>query len=62
MLHVSLLKKYIHDSKHVIDWNVIQVEPEGEFLPKPLCILDKKKISLESSHRSDKGAIEALWF
>jgi hypothetical protein len=27
----SLLKKYIHDVNHVIDWNVIQVEQEGAF-------------------------------
>ena len=26
VFHVSLLKKYIHDANHVIDWNVIQVE------------------------------------
>ena len=25
MFHVSLLKKYIPDTNHVIDWNVIQV-------------------------------------
>jgi hypothetical protein len=31
LFHVSLLKKYIHDSYHVIDWNVIQVEQEGAF-------------------------------
>jgi hypothetical protein len=42
VFHVSLLKKYVHDSNHVIDWNVIQVEPEGEFHLEPLCILDKK--------------------
>ena len=29
--HVSLLKKYIHDPTHMIDWNLVQVEPEGEF-------------------------------
>jgi hypothetical protein len=29
--HVSFLKKYVHGANHVIDWNVIQVEPEGNF-------------------------------
>ena len=29
VFHVSLLKKYILDANHVIDWNVIQVEQEG---------------------------------
>jgi hypothetical protein len=27
VFHVSLLKKYVHDLNHVIDWNLIQVEP-----------------------------------
>jgi hypothetical protein len=31
VFHVSLLKKYIPDANHVIDWNVIQVEQEGAF-------------------------------
>ena len=26
----------------MIDWDVIQVEPKGEFQTDPLCILDKK--------------------
>ena len=29
VFHVSLLKKYVHYSKHVIDWNAILVEPKG---------------------------------
>ena len=31
VFHVSILKKYVHDVSHVIDWNVIQVELEGYF-------------------------------
>lgn len=31
VFHVSLLKKYIHDPNYIIVWNVIQVEPEGDF-------------------------------
>ena len=27
VFHVSLLKKYIHDPNHVINWDVIQAEP-----------------------------------
>jgi len=29
--HVSLLKKYVKDVDHVIEWFVLQVEPNGEF-------------------------------
>ena len=31
VFHVSLLKKYVHDPNHVIDWHLIQVEIEGDF-------------------------------
>ena len=31
VFHVSLHKKYVHDPNHVFDWDVIQVEPKGEF-------------------------------
>jgi len=46
VFHVSLLKRYVHDSNHIIDWSMIQVELEGEFLPEPQCILDKKETPL----------------
>ena len=36
----------MHDDTHVIDWNVIQVEPEGYFQVEPDCILDKREIFL----------------
>ena len=42
VFHVSFLKKYVHDHNHVIDWNVIQVEPKGEFQVELLRILDMK--------------------
>jgi hypothetical protein len=42
VFHVSLLKKYIPDANHVIDWNVIQVEQEGTFQVHPVHILDRK--------------------
>jgi hypothetical protein len=42
VFYVSLLKKYIPYSNHVIDWNVIQVEKQGAFQVHPVCILDRK--------------------
>ena len=29
VFHVSLLKKYIHDATHIIDWVVIEVDTDG---------------------------------
>jgi hypothetical protein len=42
VFHVSLLKKYVPDANHVIDWNVIQVEHKGDFQVQLVCILDRK--------------------
>jgi hypothetical protein len=42
VFHVSLLKNYVHDANHVIYWNVIQVEQDGDFQVQPMCILDQK--------------------
>jgi hypothetical protein len=41
VFHVSILKIYIHDPTHIIDWNMVQVEPEGKFQVQPLCILER---------------------
>jgi hypothetical protein len=43
VFHVSLLKRYILDVIHVIDWNVIQVEPEGVLQVHHVHILDRKR-------------------
>jgi len=31
VFHPSLLKRYVNNVDHVIDWYVLQVEPKGEF-------------------------------
>jgi hypothetical protein len=31
LFHVSFLKKYVPDANHVIYWNAIQLDPEGDF-------------------------------
>jgi hypothetical protein len=46
VLHVSLLKKYIHNANHVIDWNVIQVEKEDVLQVHPMRILNRKRKQL----------------
>ena len=41
VFHVYLLKNYILDANHVIDWNVIKVESKGDFPVQPVSILGK---------------------
>ena len=45
--HASLLKKYFYDTKHVVDWYLLQVEHEGEFPRYPTQILDKREVKLQ---------------
>ena len=44
VFHPYLLKKCVYDTKHVIDWSLLQVEPEGDFPPEPLHILKKREV------------------
>ena len=46
--HVLFLERYVKDVDHVIDWSVLEVEPEGEFYPEPQCILKWKKLMLQN--------------
>ena len=46
VFHASLLKKYVYDTKHVVYWSLLHVEPDGEFSPEPTHILDKREVQL----------------
>ena len=68
VFHVSFIKKYVHDPNHIIDWNVIQVEPEGESQVEPMHILDKNVTLLWNQaighvmvQWKDLGPDEATW-
>jgi hypothetical protein len=58
VFHVSLLKKYIPDANHVIDWNVIQVEQEGTFQVHPVCIMDRK---IKQLRNRAIGLVKVQW-
>ena len=47
VFHAYLLNKYVYDTKHVIDWSLLQVETEGEFVLELLHILDKRDVQLK---------------
>ena len=58
VFHISVLKKYVHDATHVINWNDVQVEPEGDFLVEPYCILERRDISFRNR---TIGQVKVQW-
>ena len=58
VFHISLLKKYIPDVNHVIDWNMIQVEQEGTIQVHPVCILDWK---IKQLWNQSIGLVKVQW-
>ena len=53
-----MLNKYVHDPNHVINWDVMQVEPEGEFQIKPMRILVRKVTMLWNR---EIGQVKVQW-
>eukprot|EP00253_Pinus_taeda_P030964 PITA_30964 len=58
VFHISVLKKYVYDPKHVIKWQDVQVEPEGEVLVEPQSILDRREVRLRKRVITQ---IKVLW-
>ena len=58
VFHVPLLKKYVPDPNHIIDWNVIQVENEGDFWVEPIHILDQK---VKVIRNKSIGMVKVQW-
>ena len=58
VFHFSILKRYVHDVSHVIGWNVIHMELEGEFQVGSKCILDRREILLKNR---TIGQVKVQW-
>ena len=42
VFHVSMIRKYIPNPAHVVDWGQIEVDTDGTFEEGPVCILDNR--------------------
>ena len=56
--HICVLNKYVHDATHVVNWNDVQVEPEGDFLVESTCILEWREITLRNR---TIGQVKVQW-
>ena len=48
VFHVTLLKNYVHNPTHMINWNKVHVETEGKFQVEPLRIMDRREVTLQN--------------
>ena len=58
VFHVSMLRKYIPDPAHVVDWGQIEVNTDGTFEEGPVCILDSRDQVLR---RKTVRLVGVLW-
>ncbi|KAH9288362.1 hypothetical protein KI387_032479, partial [Taxus chinensis] len=46
VFHVSVLRRYVSDPSHVLDWTALQVQDQGQVMVEPVRILDRRTLGL----------------
>ena len=61
VFHVSMLRNYTPNPAHVVDWGQIEVDTDGTFEERPVCILDSSDQVFETQDReASESAMAAL--
>ena len=58
VFHVSMLRRYVSDPSHVINYDGLQIEGDLSFEEKPVQILDRKEKELRNKKVS---LVKVLW-
>ncbi|XP_038876367.1 uncharacterized protein LOC120068805, partial [Benincasa hispida] len=58
VFHVSMLRKYVFDPSHVVNYEPLQISENLEYEETPVCILAKEKKSLRNREIS---LVKVLW-
>ena len=58
VFHVSMLKKYLHDSSYVLSYEFLDVDPKLTYEEKPVKILDRKDKVLRNK---TVPLVQVLW-
>ena len=68
VFHVSMLRRYIPDPAHVVDWEEIEVDTDRTFKEGPVCIMDSrdqvlrcKTVRLVRVLWQHRGVEESTW-
>ena len=56
--HVSMLRRYTPDPAHVVDWGEIEVDTDGTFEERQVCIMDSRDQVLR---RKTVRLVRVLW-
>ncbi|KAH9301654.1 hypothetical protein KI387_013237, partial [Taxus chinensis] len=46
VFHVSVLRRYVTDPSHVLDWTSLQVQDQGQVMVEPIRIIDRRTLGL----------------
>ena len=58
VFHISMLRKYISDPAHVVDWGQIEVDTDETFEEGPVCIVDSRDQVLR---RKTVRLVRVIW-
>lgn len=58
VFHVSLLKKYVLDEKHILNWDALQVQEMGGIMIEPFKILERRQCQL---HNREVDQCKVQW-
>ena len=68
VFHVSMLRRFTPDPAHVVDWGEIDVDTDGSFEERPMCIMDyrdqvlgRKTVRLVWVLWQHRGVKESTW-
>ena len=68
VFHASMLRKYVRDLSHVIQYDEVQIKPDSTYVERPLRIIDEKEqVLLTRTIRwvkllwDHQGLEEAMW-
>ena len=68
VFHVSMLRKYVFDPNHVVNFTTLDINSDFTYEEKPMAILDKKVLRLRNKdvvlvkvQWSRHGVDEATW-
>ena len=58
VFHVSMLRRYHSDASHIIEYEIVEIQPDLSYEEKPVMILDRKEQILQNKTIS---LVRVLW-